>query len=189
MPSLSPTPLAAVTLIYRTRLSLTGITCAAIAACGNPCILSITQAQAAIAGVPISAVVYLNCTDTLTRRRLFNWFISNEKKQKKQVVQAVNSVIIFTQTVLNVPAGAAAAQVIFTTTTTNLANGAQSGQFTTALQTTSLLNNAGATSTASVTSATSQQSSIATISSTPTSSPTTATPSTTPTDSPTQRYV
>lgn len=178
-PSLSPTALLPASLRYVSSLQLNNIACASIISCGSPCIQSITSAQASIAGVPSSAIAYLNCTNYNNTHRRLTDFLTTSRNYKH--VQVVNSVVILTQTNLVVPGGRSAAQALYNSTTALLVASVTSGKFTSVLHNISMHNNATVTSSASVAAVSNQLTNI---------SPTTFTPSVIPTtETPTNRLI
>ena len=167
-PSFSPTALEPVILGSNVNLQLNGINCVDIETCGDPCKKSITDAEAIVAGVPSSSVVYVSCNGIIRRRRLHKVLrTQNEKK----FITSVQSVNVITKVVVLVPGGVANAQSLFTAINNNLIAGITSGLLSTSLHDASAKNGGSATSLASVGSVTTQLSDINVATVTPTSLP------------------
>ena len=168
-PTLSPSQLATVILVYQSQLRFSNIDCTALIACSTPCIQSIIAAQAKVSGVSVSNIIHVNCTDS-GRRRHTNLQTSRFKKH----VEVIKNVTVITKTIIPVPEGAVAAQLIFKNTTTALSIAAQTGLFTVVLRNISTQNNAVVLSKVFINSAPSGVASISTATANPSISVTTS---------------
>ena len=157
-PTLHPSQLTAVNLVYQSQLRLSNMDCSTLISCGTPCIQSIIEAQAKVEGSSASYILFVNCTDSVKRR-----LSSLQTPRFKKHVEVIKNVIVITKTIIPVSEGAFVAQLIFKNTTTALSSAAQMGLLTVVIRNISSHNNAFVLSTVIINSALSELADINTV--------------------------